>query len=273
MLHAWRAAGLPLPAYVAGEIPVYGLIAGTFAFALCIVAVTLIATRIAGRSLSDFRLRPLALRPVLIGLLGGVIAISIVMAGLLITHSARVSYAGLAGKEALGYALAWMFGMFCVGIAEELCYRGAPLALLSELTHPILACDLTAVWFAYAHTGNAFENPLGLIQVALFGFVAALSVIRTGSVLWAIGFHAGWDWMLESVYGAVGSGLRFHGSLFITTGTGPRWLTGGNAGPEGSLFSWLVLIVIGGYFLMRRPDRASVATTALDGRGAGIALP
>jgi hypothetical protein len=81
------------------------------------------------------------------------------------------------------------------------------------------------------------------------GAVCAISVLRTHSLAWAIGFHAAWDWALEYGYGAVGSGYVFQGHLLSQTTKGPVWATGGSAGVEGSVVSYLVLAAIAAWML------------------------
>jgi uncharacterized protein len=62
--------------------------------------------------------------------------------------------------------------------------------------------------------------------------------------LWfAVGMHASWDWGLTFFYSSPNSGMTAIGHLFHVRFSGPVWLTGGTAGPEGSAIN-LVLDLI-----------------------------
>jgi hypothetical protein len=65
-----------------------------------------------------------------------------------------------------------------------------------------------------------------------------------------IGFHAAWNWGQTYFYGVPDSGLAAKGHLFNPTFSGPAWLTGGSVGPEGSLLSIAVLVVLWSIFAL-----------------------
>jgi hypothetical protein len=77
----------------------------------------------------------------------------------------------------------------------------------------------------------------------------AFTVRRTGSLWFAIGFHAAFDWAALFVFGApnsVNRGLPLDPHLLRATWSGPAWLTGGGLGAEASAF---VFVVIAALFL------------------------
>jgi hypothetical protein len=82
-----------------------------------------------------------------------------------------------------------------------------------------------------------------LLQVAAAGMLFCFSVWRTGSLWWAIGFHCTWDWAQLFIFGTIGSGVRFAGGVLTATPVGPTWLSGGSAGPEGSVLCFVGLSV------------------------------
>jgi hypothetical protein len=86
-----------------------------------------------------------------------------------------------------------------------------------------------------AHAGNSGETTLGLIGVFVLGLLFCALVYRTGSVWFPIGFHAGWDFAESFLYSVPNSGLYVSGHLLTARLDGPAWLTGGTAGPEGSV--------------------------------------
>lgn len=95
--------------------------------------------------------------------------------------------------------------------------------------------------FGFIHTGNGGENWIGIFAAAFIGFVFCVSVRLTGSLWWAVGCHAAWDWAETFFYGTPDSGMVATGHYLTTSATGnPLW-SGGADGPEGSL---LVLAVV-----------------------------
>jgi len=104
------------------------------------------------------------------------------------------------------------------------------------------ACLLSGVGFAAIHIYNFGEDPLGLSLATVWGFGAALTVIRTGTISWIVGFHIGWDWFLGFFCGARVSGIALQGRFLDSEPRGLSWVSGGSAGPEGSVFAMLVTI-------------------------------
>lgn len=236
-------SALPVP--VPKQVPPAILLVLCAVRILFIVVITWSIARLDGRSLFDYGLRPYPTRQFVSGSIAGFVAISIVVFGLHVAGALEFTSWNVSGGAAFGFASIWAIGMLMVGISEEMAFRGAPIFLLLRVAPPWVPIAVSAAFFAGVHLSNEGENAAGIAQVALFGAVAAISVVRTGSLAFAIGLHAAWNWTLEFLYGAVGSGYTFQGHLVNQVVKGPTWLTGGSSGLEGSLGSFVVLVVIG----------------------------
>ena len=79
-------------------------------------------------------------------------------------------------------------------------------------------------------------------------------LFRSGSLWFAIGLHAAWDWAQTFFYGTPDSGLLGVGHYLNSTSSGPRWLSGGSAGPEGSALALAVILLAAGLIHLRFPD-------------------
>jgi len=97
------------------------------------------------------------------------------------------------------------------------------------------AAILSSVLFMYGHLGNEGETMLGIFATGLLGLTLSYSVIKTGSLWFALGFHASWNFTQSFLLGFHNSGVQSPASWFSTDITGPTLLTGGTVGPEGSI--------------------------------------
>jgi hypothetical protein len=78
----------------------------------------------------------------------------------------------------------------------------------------------------------------------LFSVLFALTVRLTGTIWFAVGFHAAWDWSQTYLFGTSDSGIRGNGHLLNSIPSGPDWLNGGATGPEGSVITMLVVAIL-----------------------------
>ena len=78
----------------------------------------------------------------------------------------------------------------------------------------------------------------------LFGMFLCWTVRCTDNLWFAVGTHTAWNCCLAFVYSAPDSGYVAEGHLLSSSLKGSRWLTGGSFGPEGSVFSFVVIICL-----------------------------
>jgi len=125
------------------------------------------------------------------------------------------------------------------------------------------AAWVTSSVFGLYHTQNTGENWIGVFAAAGIGFVFCLSVRLTGSAMWAIGFHAAWDWTETFFYGTADSGLQGQGHLLTSNPAGSPIWSGGADGPEGSLLVLGVILLLSLLLLVlyRRGWRAAPSAT------------
>src|SRR3974377_2389718 len=81
-------------------------------------------------------------------------------------------------------------------------------------------------------------------MAAFIGLFFCLTLRRTGTLWFAVGFHAAWDWGETFFYSVPDSGISYpRQQLLASSLHGSPWLTGGSVGPEGSVLC-LVLMAI-----------------------------
>lgn len=155
------------------------------------------------------------------------------------------SFGGLAlsGAALLHYALVWAIGFVLVGIAEEFTFRGYAQSTLASGMGFWPAAVLLSALFGAIHLSNPGEGWVGALSVMLFGLFACFTLRRTGNLWFAIGLHAASDYAETFLYSVPDSGMLAKGHLFNASFHGPKWLTGGSIGPEGSVIDFLLFLV------------------------------
>lgn len=136
--------------------------------------------------------------------------------------------------------------------AEEVLFRGYPLALLTEGLGVKWGIGLTSGLFGLLHLANPGLTLVAAVNLFLAGVLLALVVIRTGSLWWGIGVHLGWNWSTWWLLGQPVSGIPAgEAPLLSFTAEGPSWLSGGAFGLEGSLAATVLLLGSAGILYMR----------------------
>jgi membrane protease YdiL (CAAX protease family) len=188
------------------------------------------------------------------GALWGFAMLSAVLLILQVTKHFQIQSAALSGKAFYAYGLAWALAFFFVAIGEEFSFRGYLLFLLARRSRFWRAAVTMSVGFAVAHLFNPGETLFGVLQVFAIGLFFCFTIRRTGNLWFAVGFHAFWDWAQTFFYGTPDSGMLGEGHFLVSSFRGPSWLTGGSAGPEGSILVFLIILLAAFFVHIRFPD-------------------
>ncbi len=181
------------------------------------------------------------------GVLWGFGALSLLLLTLRGLHAFYFGALAIHGVRAFKFALFWAVFFFLVGIVEEGIFRGYAQFTLARGIGFWPAAVLLSALFAAGHLSNPGENRIGILTVALVGLFWCFTLLRTGSLWFAVGLHASWDWAESYFYGVPDSGGMSPGHLLNSSSQGPAWLSGGSVGPEGSV---LVVVVIALMFVV-----------------------
>jgi membrane protease YdiL (CAAX protease family) len=236
---------------------------------LCVVIATWIMAKIEGRPNAVYGLNGRrGLRNFLGGLGWGAAMLSLLVFSLHVTGLLAFDGRVLFGRSAFRYGALWFGGFLIVALCEEYLFRGYLQYTLGRGLSGICGwlkiphCDDLGFWlsavvlsfgFGLTHQSNAGESPIGLLAAGLIGIVFCLSLWRTGSLWWAIGFHASWDWAQSFVYGVADSGSMVQGHLFATHPIGRPVLSGGLTGPEGSILILPIILLTSAVIVVLLP--------------------
>jgi hypothetical protein len=131
-----------------------------------------------------------------------------------------------------------------VGLYEDFLFRGYSQFTLARGIGFWPAALLLTCTFGLMHRQNAGERWSGILLAAIIGLFFCLTLRRTGNLWFAIGFHAAWDWGETFFYSVPDSGTVWPGHLLKSTLQGSTWLTGGSVGPEGSVFCFIMIVLV-----------------------------
>src|ERR1035437_9142312 len=206
---------------------------------LALLIATYVAVRVcagardAGWARVGLGLRGLRLRPMLVGLCAGSLAILVPCAVLL--AAGRLGFERQPAEITSWWVAAR--GAFLVlmpaAFAEELAVRGYLLTTLIEGVGTPFAVAITSVLFAVLHLLNPDPTILSTLMVAVAGVFLATIRLTTGS-LWAASVAPlAWNLAQAVALHAPVSGLPLPTPGYRLVDRGPGWLTGGPWGPEG----------------------------------------
>ena len=189
------------------------------------------------------------------GVIAGFAAIAFVGVGMLISGGLLVHGVALHGAQLITSSVLWLIAMLLVGVMEEYLFRGYALQSLWRGAGFWSAALITTALFAGDHLEKPHENAIDIGMIFALAIVLCISVRVTGSLWWAVGWHAAFDFGQFFVIGTPNGGRVPQGRLFDVTFPGPAWITGGELGTEASYF--MIPAVIGTFlyvilFLRRR---------------------
>lgn len=177
----------------------------------------------------------------LIGASWGFAAISLLIFAIYERGAFVPGHVILHGERLLRFAAFWLLYFLFVGLFEDFLLRGYSLFTLTRGIGFWPAAALLSSIFGLLHLQNKGEHWSGVLLAACIGMFFCVTLRRTGSLWFAVGFHAAWDWGETFFYSVPDSGLVAPGHLLSSSLRGPAWITGGSVGPEGSVFCVVVM--------------------------------
>jgi membrane protease YdiL (CAAX protease family) len=186
----------------------------------------------------------------------GALMMSLLVGVLVLTRAMTLGYSTTPARALVWSGLQWAAVFVPAAFVEEMLFRGYPFFRLTRVRSPTTSAIIMSVAFGLAHLANGGEDLVGILQVIAIGLVFCLAVWRTGSLWWAIGAHAAWNWTQTFVFGCSNSGLTGSGALLVSTPAAPAWLSGGSTGPEGSVLAIPVMALMALSIVRMLPPRS-----------------
>lgn len=121
---------------------------------------------------------------------------------------------------------------------EEVIFRGHLLYLLQDAMGPVLAVVLSSLIFGFLHVWKRADAPiLWGVNTTLFGILAALLALGTGSLVAPIALHFVWNLVETPILGLPANGSPYDNGLLKCELNGPPAITGGSWSLDAGLVS------------------------------------
>ena len=173
------------------------------------------------------------------GMATGVVMAGAVALGMLAFGGMQIHGLATTGPALMWAAVAWLVANVCVGVAEEFWYRSYFLQTLWKAFGFWPGAIIVALIFAADHyffkTG---ENVWDVITLVSLSLLMSYSVLRSGTLWFAVGFHIAFDYMQLFIIGTPNGSQIPVGRMLDVTFHGPAWLTGGVLGTEASFLMY-----------------------------------
>ena len=208
------------------------------------------------RSLASIGLR--GERPLgkfLVGLALGIAFMGGIVAAIALVGGYRVAdlFPAFASPAALGWILLLLAGFTLQASIEEIAFRGWLFSAIMRRWNAPAAYILTAAAFTFLHFSPG-KPLLPLAMTFVFSIFACAWVQRSNSVWGVMGWHTGWNWFGGTAFDVPITGLDSGLPALVVklVPVGPAWLTGAGEGPEGSVFTVVLLTVASLWILLGR---------------------
>jgi hypothetical protein len=135
------------------------------------------------------------------------------------------------------------------GFVAEILLRGILFRLMEEKLGTVITLIFFAVLFAILHAGNGATFFSVLSKASQAGILFSAVYVFSRSLWFPIFLHFAWDLAEPGIYGALNPGISIDKYLFTSRISGSAWLTGGEAGPGGSVQTSVFCLIAALLFL------------------------
>jgi membrane protease YdiL (CAAX protease family) len=135
-----------------------------------------------------------------------------------------------------------VLALFVGTLATEIAYRGFLFRRLTDAFGTVAATILLSLLYAFVATSPLNNTAFSFTVAFIGGLLLSVCYLRTHALWLGWGLHFGWVASMGILFGLPLAGSSDLQSVVTTDSSGHIWLTGGSYGPEGAVFTILVLL-------------------------------
>lgn len=186
------------------------------------------------------------------GLILGFGIISIVFLVSLLTNAVSVSWSGAGIPLLLINFIIYAFIFFIQCAGEEALFRGYLFQILMEKINKVTAVIIMSVLFSIVHMLNPEISIFALCNVFLFGVLLSVAYIKTRSLWFPTALHFSWNFSQSFIFSFPVSGIKLNPTILTIRNNGSALISGGEFGPEASLLTSIVTLIVIAYIMVSK---------------------
>ena len=199
--------------------------------------------------------------------------LGVALFGLVVVNLAFLGSYTVHGMGTTAGAVGLVGFMAAAAVTEELMFRGVLFRVVEGWTGTWVALTATSLLFGLVHLVNPNASLWGALAIAIeAGGMLTAAYVATRKLWVPIGLHLGWNIAASAIFSTEVSGNDTPQGLLDASTSGPMLITGGEFGPEGSVYSIVFCAVAAAMFIrmayrrghmvpLRRSARADSAVT------------
>lgn len=193
------------------------------------------------------------------GIAAGVVMAGAVALGMLFLGGMKIVGLAASGAAVFADALFWLVANVFVGLAEEFWFRSYAQQTLWKAIGFWPSAGAIALIFAAEHYFfKEGENVWDVVTLVSLSLLLSYSMLRSGTLWFAVGFHIAYDFMQLFVIGTPNGARVPADRLLDVQFTGPAWLTGGALGTEASFLMYPAIALLWLYVWWRWRGRPAL---------------
>lgn len=176
--------------------------------------------------------------------------IGVAVFGAVIANIAFLGDFHVDGRDSVTGAIGLVGFMAAAAVTEELLFRGVLFRIAEGRVGTWWALIATGVLFGLSHLTNEHATVWGALAIAVeAGGMLTAAYVATRSLWLPIGLHFGWNYAESGIFSTEVSGNGATHGLLESSTSGPALITGGEFGPEASVYSVLLGILVTAAFM------------------------